>query len=423
MDSSVPAIGRPSGVSPHACWAKRLCTTSSGSSSCMAISSRMTSRSASTSSGASVELVIMSPRTSTASGRSWSRTRAWKQVYSLAVKALNSPPTASSCTEMSSAERSAVPLKSRCSRKCEQPSNAADSSREPTPTHTPMLAERTPASCSLITRSPPGSTVRRTREVTWPSGPVSVCSVRVVPIFWAEADDRPAVARRPVVVLPEVTGTSLLLGVPGVVGGGSLGLVHDRDEGELAAVVDLGDLDLDLLAHRDDVLDGVDAPAAGEGAELADVQQAVLAGEQRDERTEVRRLDHGAEVALADLGHRRVGDRVDGLAGRLGGLAVGCTDVDGAVVLDGQRRARVVLDLVDHLALGADDLADLVDGDAQRDDARRVHRHLLGLVDGLGHHVEDRQAGVARLGQRRREDLGGDAVELGVELEGGDELA
>ena len=48
----------------------------------------------------------MSPSTSTASGRSSSRTRAWKQVYSLAVKALNSPPTASSATEMSSAERS-----------------------------------------------------------------------------------------------------------------------------------------------------------------------------------------------------------------------------------------------------------------------------------------------------------------------------
>ena len=46
----------------------------------------------------------MSPSTSTASGRSSSRTRAWKQVYSLAVKALNSPPTASSATEMSSAD-------------------------------------------------------------------------------------------------------------------------------------------------------------------------------------------------------------------------------------------------------------------------------------------------------------------------------
>ena len=57
-----------------------------------------------------------------------------------------------------------------------------------------------------------------------------------------------------------------------------------------------------------------------------------------------------------------------------------------------------------------------------RDDPRRGRRHLLGLVDGLGHHVEDRQARVAGLGQRRGEDLGRDAVELGVELQRGDEL-
>ncbi len=145
IESTLPAIGRPSGESPHAWCAKRLCTTSSGSSSCMAISSRITSRSASTSSPVSSELVIMSPRTSTASGRSSSSTRAWKQVYSFAVNALNSPPTSSSATEMSSAERSRVPLKSRCSRKCEAPWRVGVSSREPTPTHTPMLADRTPA--------------------------------------------------------------------------------------------------------------------------------------------------------------------------------------------------------------------------------------------------------------------------------------
>ena len=75
----------------------------------------------------------MSPSTSTASGRSTSSTRAWKQVYSFAVKALNSPPTASSDTEMSSADRVGVPLKSRCSRKCDAPDIVGDSSREPTP--------------------------------------------------------------------------------------------------------------------------------------------------------------------------------------------------------------------------------------------------------------------------------------------------
>ena len=38
-------------------------------------------------------------------------------------------------------------------------------------------------------------------------------------------------------------------------------------------------------------------------------------------------------------------------------------DVDGAVVLDGDVSAGLVLDLVDHLALGADNLTDLVNRD------------------------------------------------------------
>ena len=44
------------------------------------------------------------------------------------------------------------------------PAWAGVSSREPTLTHTPMLAERVPAICSVTTRRPLGRTVRRTRE-------------------------------------------------------------------------------------------------------------------------------------------------------------------------------------------------------------------------------------------------------------------
>ena len=163
-----PRWADPAGCRPTPGAAKRLCTTSSGSSSCIAISSRMTSRSASTSSSVIVEPVTMSPSTSTAAPGPRRGPARGRPVYSLAVKALNSPPTASSATEMSSAERSGVPLKSRCSRKCEQPCRVGVSSREPTPTHTPMLAERAPAICSVTTRRPLGRTVRRTREVDRP---------------------------------------------------------------------------------------------------------------------------------------------------------------------------------------------------------------------------------------------------------------
>ena len=48
--------------------------------------------------------------------------------------------------------------------------------------------------------------------------------------------------------------------------------------------------------------------------------------------------------------------------------------------------------------------------------------HLVRHVDGLVHHVEDVQPRVAGLLQRGTEHRGGDAVELGVELQRGDEV-
>ena len=54
----------------------------------------------------------------------------------MAVAALDDPPTESKATEMSLAERLAVPLKRRCSRKCVEPRWLSLSSREPTPTET-----------------------------------------------------------------------------------------------------------------------------------------------------------------------------------------------------------------------------------------------------------------------------------------------
>src|SRR5215831_12618846 len=170
----------------------------------------------------------------------------------------------------------------------------------------------------------------------------------------------------------------------------------DRDQRQLAAVVHLADLHLDLVADLDHVVDVLDPGAAVQLADLGDVQQAVLAGQQRDERAERGRLHHGAQEALADLGDVRVGDRIDGRPRGLGRRALGGADVDRAVVLDGDLGAGVLLDGVDHLALGADHLADLVHRHLDRDDPRRERAHLRGCVDGLAHHVEDRQPGRPR---------------------------
>src|SRR6185369_11445661 len=100
---------------------------------------------------------------------------------------------------------------------------------------------------------------------------------------------------------------------------------------DLAARVDLGDHHFDLVADVEVVLDLLDPLAI---ADLGDVQQAITAWQQRDERSEGGGLDDRAQELVADLRHRRVGDGVDPLHRGGRGRTVGGADVDGAVVLD-----------------------------------------------------------------------------------------
>src|SRR5659263_201519 len=212
------------------------------------------------------------------------------------------------------------------------------------PTQAPIVAESRPGMLSLSTRTPPGRTVRRTRAS--PSCPAAV-----------------ELSGEPDALSGSSSGTSGVDTRCGRVGSGrgAVGTIGDHGvQRDLAARVDLGNLDLDLLADRDDVLDVLHPLATDEPADLRDVQQTVAARAERDERAEGRRLHDGADEALTDLRHVRVGDRVDHLTRGLGRGAVGRTDVHGAVVLDRDVGAGVGLDLVDHLALRADDLADPV---------------------------------------------------------------
>ena len=78
------------------------------------------------------------------------------------------------------------------------------------------------------------------------------------------------------------------------------------------------------------------------------------------------------------------------------GSAVGRTDRNGtdlAVVVDVDVGACLLLEKVDDLALGADDLADLVHRDLEADDLRRrlVDLDARGR-DGLVHDLEDLEA-------------------------------
>jgi hypothetical protein len=78
-------------------------------------------------------------------------------VYSLAVNALKSPPTRSTEREISCDDRVAVPLNSKCSRKWLTPLSSAGSSREPTPTQTPVATDNAPGTCSVATVRPDSS--------------------------------------------------------------------------------------------------------------------------------------------------------------------------------------------------------------------------------------------------------------------------
>ena len=116
----------------------------------------------------------------------------------------------------------------------------------------------------------------------------------------------------------------------------------------------------------------VDALAA---TDLGDVEQAVAAREDVDERAELGDVDDPARVDGADLGLGRVEDELDAPARLLDRGAVLGSDRHGAdppVVVDGDVGAGLLLDGVDDLALGADDLADLVDRDLEADDLRRA---------------------------------------------------
>ena len=248
-----------------------------------------------------------------------------------------SPPHDSTASAISAAWRVSVPLNNRCSRKWLVPAIASGSSRDPVPTQNPTAAERRPGRCSVTTRNPESSRVPRMPDASstigavidaWRSrldrhprnsgavgqrrpprrrpppprrsprspppgrptsaGPRSPNSARACE-SQASSNDATSTSplppltvrspRRPVAVAP-----GLALTAPGVGRTARLGLVPRQRERELARVVDVVDADGDLVAEVEDVLDLVDALAA---AELGDVEQAVTAGQDVDERPEL----------------------------------------------------------------------------------------------------------------------------------------
>src|SRR5688572_4840766 len=182
-----------------------------------------------------------------------------------------------------------------------------------------------------------------------------------------------------------------------------------------ALVVGLEHLHLHDLAFLQVVGDLVHALVG----DLRDVQQAVLAGKQLDDRAEVEQAQHRPLVDLAHLDLR--GDRADAVHRVLAGFGRQARDGDGAVVFDVDRRAGLARERLDDASALADHFPDLVGVDLHLDDARRVVGHLLARAGhGLLHYAQDVHAAFLGLVKRDLHDLARDALDLDVHLQRGD---
>src|SRR6266852_1065841 len=274
---------------------------------------------------------------------------------------------------MLSALRMAVPLNTRCSIRWDIPSRPSGSWRDPVSTQTPTATDRTWGIRSVMTRIPLGRTLLRYPSVTWRMG-----RVRVIQLFLV--GQRGLIAQR-----------------------------HLPRQPHLAVVVDLDDLDQHLVALAEDILDGADARFG----DLRNVEQALGIRDHLNERAELDDLLHLAEIDPVQLDLAT--DVLNDGERLLHRLVVGREDGHAPVVLHVDLGPRLLLDPPDDLAAGADDLADLLGADLDRDEPRSVGRQLRArFLDSLPHLGQHGETSVARLLERRAHDVDGDAGDLDV---------
>src|SRR5229473_7757381 len=208
--------------------------------------------------------------------------------------------------------------------------------------------------------------------------------------------------------------------VNGATGGGFLllfaGFADERFAGETDLVALDGEnfhenlvAELQLIANVADAMFG----------DFADVQEAVGAGEKLDEGAELREANDFAKIGLADFGAG--GDVADHLQGRIAAGSAGGKDVHGAVFEDVNFDAGGFDDGPDLFAAGTDEVADLVLGNLQLEQARSVGGNLrTPRAQGLFHGVKNFETGLFRLRECFAHHLNADAENLDVHLQGGD---
>src|SRR4051812_12833187 len=327
-----------------------------------------------------------------------------------------------------------VPLNSRCSRKCETPAWAGASFLDPVPTNMPSAIERTEGTASVTTRTPESSSVswcsvpaNLARVLALVAGVIGARPVAAVATVASTAATTAAVAPAASTAIAITAAASpaaaaaatvtradrrqLLGGLPG-----DLGVLGEPQPDPAALAVDLDHAHVDLVAA---VEHGLDRLSALTRLDVRDVQQAVGALRQLDERAERRGLDDLAVELVADLD--LLGHRTDPLDEGVAQRAALRVHEDRAVVGNVDLRLELVAQGANRLAALADDHADLVGVDLDRGDPRRVLRQLLGgLGDDLGHLAQDERASLLGLVERVAQDVESDARDLDVHLERGD---
>ncbi len=190
-------------------------------------------------------------------------------------------------------------------------------------------------------------------------------------------------------------------------------------EADLAALVDVGDHHGDLIAQLSTNL----RPCSTRSESSWEMcTMPSMFGQDLDKSAEIGDADDLAGVDAPDLGG--FGEGFDALARGGFVLAVDGGDEDSAVVVDIDLGAGFFLQGADHLAARADDGADLIDRDLDDGDARGVRLELGARGgDDFQHLVQDGQACFAGLLEGFCHDLGGDALDLDIHLQGGDAFA
>src|SRR5258706_1514473 len=149
--------------------------------------------------------------------------------------------------------------------------------------------------------------------------------------------------------------------------------------------------------------------------QLGDVEQPLDARDDFDERAERRRALHDAFVDPADF--RLLHEAGYHISGPLRRLA-DTRNRDHPRILDVDLGTRLLLDTADRLALGTDEVADLVGPDLNREDAGRVLGQLRTRPwHRLMHDVQDVQARGLGLFERFANDFPVELLDLDVHLD------